>query len=396
MRHYGLPVVGKYILRRIIKHHSRCSYSIIYRSCKRRFSKVNTTTTSPPMSEATATSLTEPMPRPTTPSTSFLSTVLSRTCSAICNYLLIVTLLYGVLFFLVMALDVRMHPSWTTLFAVYGILYFTVSPYGLYLVFHPEDLLDLQQALTVCFHKPRRNSLQARILVARALASGTIGASRETSLHNSQSAVPPSVRATPSQQTRHHPSPLPVSRSHLPRHRRSLPMDPKIPRAIAAGALAFLASLYTAAPSIAQAAYARLLTSITNTPAEYWLLHPTGQSVTFCAVLAIVSFAMALRTGFADDVRDMWAPVFGRRAEAMVPEDEDENNGGGVNDRTPYRMRKGHMSEEPIRPHSPDRSLFSIRAGTASPLRRRRGRSFALAGRRHRDFRHLVSTVTDA
>jgi hypothetical protein len=69
--------------------------------------------------------------------------VLSRTCSAICNYLLIVTLLYGVLFFLVMALDVRMHPSWTTPFVVYGILYFTVSPYGLYLVFHPEDLLDL-------------------------------------------------------------------------------------------------------------------------------------------------------------------------------------------------------------------------------------------------------------
>jgi hypothetical protein len=136
-------------------------------------------------------------------------------------------------------------------------------------------------------------------------------------------------------------------------------MDPKSPRAIAAGALAFLASLYTAAPSIAQAAYARLLTSITNTPAEYWLLHPTGQSVTFCAVLAIVSFAMALRTGFADDVRDMWAPVFGRRAEAVVSEDEDEDNGGGVNDKIPYRMRRGHISEEPTTPAQPrSKSLF--------------------------------------
>jgi hypothetical protein len=69
---------------------------------------------------------------------------------------------------------------------------------------------------------------------------------------------------------------------------------------------------------------------------------------------------MALRTGFSDDVRDMWAQVFGRRAEAVVSEDEDEDNGGGVNDKIPYRMRGGYISEELTTPAQPrSKSLFN-------------------------------------
>jgi hypothetical protein len=125
-------------------------------------------------------------------------------------------------------------------------------------------------------------------------------------------------------------------------------MDPTIPRAIAAGVLAFLVSLYDAAPSMTQAASARLLASIANTPAEYWPLHPAGQSITFCVALAVLSFATALRMGFADDIRGMWASVFRRRTKFAMPENEDEDN--GVTDEIPYCMRGNFIPQEPTTP----------------------------------------------
>jgi hypothetical protein len=51
----------------------------------------------------------------------------------------------------------------------------------------------------------------------------------------------------------------------------------------------------------------RLHSFIDNTAAEHWFLHPAEQFVTVCVGSMIFSFAMALRMGLLDDIRDAWA-----------------------------------------------------------------------------------------
>jgi len=64
------------------------------------------------------------------------------------------------------------------------------------------------------------------------------------------------------------------------------------------------------------------LSLIIDTPAEHWLLHPTGQFVTVCLGFMIFSFALAFSLGLWDDIREFWGWVRGRgrkTATVVVP-----------------------------------------------------------------------------